>query len=243
MDYMADFVDETVSTPYGMMHYRIHRSVGKCMVFLHGFGATTRVWSRLLECMPGSQTVCLVDLMGHGSSDAPDIDYTVKMQAEAVGALVQSLKLKNIYLVGHSYGGWVAAYYAIGKTLGGLVLIDAGGPKEQFENRPPGRTLEEEKRMLLKAALSMNKNNERVMRSVLDNSTEFQLDGPALGGISARTLIVWGENDTLIPLSCAHAFKNGIPDSRLSIVGGAKHEPHYTNAKEVCGLLEQFISE
>ena len=108
----------------------------KKVVFLHGLGADTRVFKRLIEILPAKIEGYLVDLLGHGESEAPNIEYTVENQAKAVGEFIKEMEIEqSCYLFGNSYGGWVAATMAQGKYDGlGVILEDAVGLKEYFED-------------------------------------------------------------------------------------------------------------
>jgi pimeloyl-ACP methyl ester carboxylesterase len=48
---------------------------------------------------------------------------------------------------------------------------------------------------------------------------------PLLPQISAPTLVVWGERDSLIPVAHARDFQGVIPGARLSVISGAAHNP------------------
>jgi pimeloyl-ACP methyl ester carboxylesterase len=55
--------------------------------------------------------------------------------------------------------------------------------------------------------------------------------------IKARTLIVWGENDKLIPLPYAEAFRAGIADARVVTIPEAGHLVGHEKPDEVLRAL------
>jgi pimeloyl-ACP methyl ester carboxylesterase len=55
------------------------------------------------------------------------------------------------------------------------------------------------------------------------------------------TLIVWGDRDTIIPVSHARAAHEAIPGSRLEIIEGAGHFPHVEEPLRFVELLSEFI--
>ena len=65
------------------------------------------------------------------------------------------------------------------------------------------------------------------MRSVIDpgGQTVSAMDRLYLAA-AVPTLIVWGEDDTIIPVSHAHAAHEVIEGSRLEIIEGVGHFPH-----------------
>jgi hypothetical protein len=87
MNYEKDFEQFYTDTSFGRIHGMVHRGEGKPVVFLHGLGASARAWKKLVEFLPSDFYACLVDLVGHGLSDAPDIRYTVDMQSRMLAEL------------------------------------------------------------------------------------------------------------------------------------------------------------
>ena len=105
--------------------------MGRPVVALHGFLATLESWRRLVPLLPGRE-LWLFDLKGHGASPCPaDGKYTVQDQADLVLARIFREDMRELTLVGHSFGGGVALLVAIalikeGKgRLARLVLIDS----------------------------------------------------------------------------------------------------------------------
>jgi pimeloyl-ACP methyl ester carboxylesterase len=55
------------------------------------------------------------------------------------------------------------------------------------------------------------------------------------------TLIVWGENDPLIPVRHAHEAHASIPTSRLDIFPGAGHFPYRQDPQRFAAILLDFV--
>jgi pimeloyl-ACP methyl ester carboxylesterase len=55
-------------------------------------------------------------------------------------------------------------------------------------------------------------------------------------------LLIWGEQDRIIPASHAHAAHDALPGSRLVTLPGAGHYPHLEAASEVTADIEDFIA-
>src|SRR5262245_58908794 len=81
---------------------------GKPLVLLHGLADSHRTWLRIAPMLARTRRVVMPDLAGHGFSERPDASYTLEWHAEIVGKLLSRLKLNDVDLVGHSYGGGVA---------------------------------------------------------------------------------------------------------------------------------------
>ena len=113
------------------LNVETHRiGAGRPVVALHGFLATLESWRRLMPLLP-DRALWLFDLKGHGASPCPaDGKYTVRDQADLVLARILEEDLRELTLVGHSFGGGVALLVAIalvkeGNRLARLVLVDS----------------------------------------------------------------------------------------------------------------------
>ena len=59
--------------------------------------------------------------------------------------------------------------------------------------------------------------------------------------INQRTLILWGEDDELIPLSMAYQFHNDLPNDTLVILKNAGHVPMEENPNESLRPVMKFL--
>lgn len=70
------------------------------------------MWSGIIADLPAALRKITVDLPGHGKSGNIGYIHTMEEMAEMVKALVDKLKLKKVFLAGHSMGGYVALAFA-----------------------------------------------------------------------------------------------------------------------------------
>lgn len=104
---------------------------GAPVMLIHGFGASTFTWRRIAPALARKHKVIAVDLKGFGQSDKPqDERYSIFDQAELIKELIVENDLRNLTLIGHSYGGGVSLMLALDDDprLAGrivrLVLLD-----------------------------------------------------------------------------------------------------------------------
>jgi pimeloyl-ACP methyl ester carboxylesterase len=69
----------------------------------------------------------------------------------------------------------------------------------------------------------------------------IELGEQELSKISVPTLIVWGENDSLIPVETANLLRSEIRRSDLVVIKGAAHVPHWEKSKEFNETVRKFI--
>lgn len=109
---------------------RIHYLVagkGDPIVLLHGYTETSHMWLPLIDKLSRDHLVIAPDLRGFGDSSLPKDGVTKAEQAQDVHALVASLGLKSVKVVGHDIGLMVAYAYAAQyrEQVSKIVLMDA----------------------------------------------------------------------------------------------------------------------
>ena len=79
------------------------------VLVLHGFPSCSFDWRHVLERMRSERRVVLVDFIGFGLSDKPDLRYSLRGQADVVEAVAGHLGLDRVALVTHDMGDSVGA--------------------------------------------------------------------------------------------------------------------------------------
>lgn len=118
-------------SPSGL-HYMICGS-GDPIIALHGLGGSLYTWRNLKGSFPNHRLI-MIDLKGAGDSDKPhDKRYSVKDQADLIYQFILDQDLKNLTLMGNSYGGAVSLVVAIRlcredpRRFASLILLGSGG--------------------------------------------------------------------------------------------------------------------
>ncbi|MXO63943.1 alpha/beta fold hydrolase [Qipengyuania oceanensis] len=96
---------------------------------LHGVGGHAEAYSRNFGAHGAEFWFVAIDMLGHGWTDKPAIDYQVKDYAEHVLGVLKALGHEKASISGESLGGWVATYLAVHhpKSVERLVLNTSGG--------------------------------------------------------------------------------------------------------------------
>ncbi|PNP52190.1 hypothetical protein THARTR1_07399 [Trichoderma harzianum] len=94
------------------------------LVFLHFWGGSADTWSSVVRALSPSFPTVALSFRGWGASSGPAEAeaYSISHFASDVEAVIQSLGLTNVILVGHSMGGKVAAAIAGRRRLPPTVL-------------------------------------------------------------------------------------------------------------------------
>lgn len=96
---------------------------------LHGVGGHAEAYSRNFGPHGEHFWFVAIDMLGHGWTDQPTIDYQIKDYAEHVLAVLKALGRSSAMFTGESLGGWVATYLAVHhpEAVERLVLNTSGG--------------------------------------------------------------------------------------------------------------------
>ena len=62
-----------------------------------------------------------------------------------------------------------------------------------------------------------------------------------LASIAAPTLIIWGDQETIVSRADQETLANGIPGARLVIYNGHGHAPHWEDPARIAADLAQFV--
>lgn len=86
---------------------------GPDVILIHGLASSRAFWySNLAQRLKSHYRITLFDLRGHGYSEAPREGYSSAAMAGDLLALMQQAGIHHAHLIGHSYGGSVAAEFA-----------------------------------------------------------------------------------------------------------------------------------
>lgn len=104
------------------------KSADKDMLLIHGMNAHSHWWDFIAPQLADEYRVVAMDLTGMGDSDFR-YDYSADLYVDEIVGVCKHAKLsKNVILVGHSFGGRMAAKAASmhPRRFGSLVLVDSG---------------------------------------------------------------------------------------------------------------------
>jgi len=122
---------------------------GRQTVFLiHGWPLTNEMYEYQLNELPKRGFRCVsIDLRGFGNSDAPWTGYSYDRLADDVFAVIRTLNIPSLTLVGFSMGGAIAIRYMArhgGYKVSKLALLSAAAPSfTQKPDSPYGFTVEQ----------------------------------------------------------------------------------------------------
>jgi pimeloyl-ACP methyl ester carboxylesterase len=231
------------------LHYEV-LGKGSPLFIVHGWGGSSKSLLALGELLSKSHTVVLVDLPGFGESQLPPADWGVQEYALCVKGLIDSFKYKKVDYFGHSFGGSLGIYLAAHTTLiSRLVLCDSS-----YKRNPKKSKLA----MAIKQIVPQNPHLRMLFYRIFFRNSDLAryprlepnfrlIVGQDLSGmvadIEAPTLILWGELDRVTPVELAHELEKNIRNSRLVVVGGARHGLPLRQPEIVAEHVEAFLKQ
>ena len=91
----------------------MERGSGKPLVLLHGNGESLEYFKSQIRYFSRSYRVIAVDTRGHGGSERGSAPFTLKQFAKDLKALLDTMGIRKISLLGFSDGGNIALIFAL----------------------------------------------------------------------------------------------------------------------------------
>jgi pimeloyl-ACP methyl ester carboxylesterase len=235
--------------------YEIHAveygTSGSPILLVHGLSGSSEWWYRNIPGLAAEHRVVVPDLIGFGRSRRPRIRLpTLDTVAGVMVEWMDALEIERPCLVGHSMGGQMAIHLAAGwpERVEHLVLVDAAGVPRALS---AGKLLQfaaevaplwrwGDPRFLPVIARDALRAGPWTIAQAIAHILRDDVR-PLLPRIEAPTLIVWGERDTLVPLSNSWEMRQGIPGSQLAVLRGAAHNPMVDRPADFNRLLLRFL--
>lgn len=232
--------------------YRVHYQVlgeGEPVILVHGLSGSLRWWVRNVQALAQDHRVYLVDLPGFGTMRRMRTRFALVNVAQWLLAWMDAVGIQKAHLVGHSMGGYICIWIAAHRpeVVSRMVLISPAvlsRIRHVFGYTLP---LLHAIRYLtisfffILAYDALRAGPLTLLRAAQDLlSQDTQED---IKKVAVPTLLVWGENDTLVPSSVGHLLQAQIPHSQLLILHRAGHVSMYDQPQKFNSAVEAFLNE
>jgi 2-hydroxy-6-oxonona-2,4-dienedioate hydrolase len=250
---------------YNIRYIKIDKvNSNETMILLHGIGASAERWSELVPLIDNYNMI-IPDIIGFGYSEKPRIEYNIDLFVRFLDELFLKFEVKNPIMVGSSFGGQLILeyYFRHKEFFKKMILVSPAGTQERptlalrqytYSSLYPTRENTE------RAFKMMSHNNQQVKDSTIKDfinrmkqpnakhsfvSTLLALRKNSdlqdnLKEIKIPTLVIWGENDTTIPVENIEYFRD-IPFVKTHIMEGCGHVPFVENPIEFYKIAKKFI--
>lgn len=221
------------------------RAAERALVFIHGFGGYAMQWEQQLVEFADKNRVVAPDLRGHGLSDRPASQYTVDELVGDIERIVDALGLPpRFILLGHSFGGALAASYAVKhpERVERLVLVSTSvdftlNPFVKLAFRLPARLVEPVRARFPRALAAPA----FVLKAMYRNAMSKWNGREVLPRVSAPTLVILGHRDLVYRQSAYDVVADLIPGAQVYKIPVSAHLVQLERPDAVNRAITRFI--
>lgn len=239
---------------------------GVTLILLHGLADSWHVFELLLSYIPESIRTIALTQRGHGDASRPESGYGTGDFVADLLLFMDMLSIEKAIVLGASSGGFVARSFAAENPERTLGLVLLGSPStlkynsfalEMWESTISRMKDPVESEFVRGFASSIT--YQPVPHAVMELTVKENLKVPAivwketykgiieedfpgkLDKIKAPTLILWGEQDSILPKSDQEALSKAIAGSKLAVCPGAGHMLYLERPDVVAAEIVDFI--
>ena len=241
---------------------------GTAVVLLHGFLENKTMWDKYVSALSKNHRVITIDLLGHGETECLGYVHTMEDQADMIFAVLISLRIRKIVLVGHSMGGYVALAFAelYPDYVKGLFLLNSTSRADSDErkiNRDRAiKALKQNHTNFVRISITnlFSEDNREVLTKEIEKVKLQALKTPLQGIVaSLEGMKIRKDREVLLhfapfPIQLVLGKKDGVliyPET-IDQIEGTKvelttfpdgHMSHIENEKELKTVLLEFLKK
>jgi pimeloyl-ACP methyl ester carboxylesterase len=242
------------------LHVRRRGHGRPLLVLHHDIGSSDE--APLFDALAERYSVYLPAHPGYDRSERPAWMRSVRDVAVMYQWLLANLELSGVSLLGLGFGGWIAAEMATmaPRAFDRLVLVGAMGVKP-----PDGDILDQallnyidyaragfHDQAAFDRAFGAEPSTDLLEQWDINREMTFRIAwkpymyNPTLphllGGVRAPALIVWGDDDRIVPRGCGELYASALPDARLVEVESCGHFVDLERPTELARLIGDFVT-
>ncbi len=234
------------------------------VVILEGWGTSMPVYQSIANLLSEKYRVLLFDLPGFGDSDEPKQPWSVDDYVDFLLHFMEALQIKEVTLLGHSYGGRMIIKLAARENapihINRIVLVDSAGvmPKKTFIKKVKAL------RYKFYKNLASTKIAQAICPELIadwksrQGSEDYRRATPIMKGclvkavnedltalfpkVKQEVLLIWGDKDTATPLSDAKKMESMMPSAGLAVIEGTGHYCFLEKPDQFRGILKAYFA-
>lgn len=248
------------------IHYEV-RGSGLPALFLHGSGASWKMWEPQIDDLSKRLKMIMVDYRGHGESskEFPNETYDFHLIVDDIKAFLDRVELSKVVVIGVSQGGVLATLFSI-KYPDYVSKLVISNSYSEIPTKVAGWILAASNfvfsllpyRIIIRLMMQVYK-RDPYTQQVLQNSfsinkkmllmmkrASFPAHTEQLSSIKVPTLVMGGAGKVVTGIDegkAARLIYERIPDARLVLVEGA-FDPLSTMRKDVFNdVVMSFLAD
>jgi pimeloyl-ACP methyl ester carboxylesterase len=239
----------------------VDQGAGHPYLLLHGGGGplTVEAFAARFADESAGRRVLMPIHPGFNGTPRPDSLTDARGLAALYVALLETLGLEDVTVVGNSIGGWITAEMAIigSPRVSGYVILDGVGidvedhPIADFFSLTPAEVAEHSYYDPDRFGLDPSKLPPAVLETLTANRATLAVYGAnmadatlrrRLAGIDAPVLVAWGEADRIADTAYGRAYAAAIPGADFLLMGRAGHLPQIETPDALFEVLAGFAA-
>jgi len=227
----------------------------KTLVFIHGWGLSSKIFEPLFYYLKNDFLIYAVDLPGFGKTPI-EKPMTLKDYADFVFGFLRKNNISDPIVIGHSFGGAVAAKLVLlhPESISKLILVCASAVRQPRRKmillkkiadflKP---MMPERLRKLILKLLKLDKADyaqieSSELKETFKNVIKEDLR-PYFHLIKTPALVIWGEDDAITPLTEGKIIAENIPGAKLEVIKNTGHFLFLEKPEEFIKLIKEYAS-
>ena len=257
--------EKTIEIDGNAIRYVEEGTSEKTLLLIHGLGASAERWEHVIPRFAKNYRVLVPDLIGFGLSDKPLVDYTPDYLSDFIRKFLKKLNIDSVIIIGSSLGGQIGAEftYQNNSMVEKLVLISPSGIMKHstpaldayvMAALYPSDSSASNAFQIMSGSKNIDKktikgfvrrmklpNAKMAFMSTLLGLKDAEIISEKLVSIKSPTLIIWGENDPIIPIKYAQSFVSEIDDCRFVKMENCGHTPYVEAPDKFYKIVSDFL--
>ncbi len=253
-------------------HYH-DAGTGTPVLFLHGSGPGVSAWANWQHCLPvlaDQARVVALDLVGYGQTERPDdVIYSLRGWTDHAWALLDTLGLERVSIVGNSLGGRIALQMAedddsrldrlvlMGSPGVGMTLTDGLKALRAYEPSPENMrdlltgyfavdpSIITDDLVKIRYEASAAPGAHEAYRSMFfdpkHKGNELGITEEQVRAVQRPALLVHGREDRVVPAEVAWTMLGLLPDADLHVFARCGHWTQIERADDFNALIAGFL--
>jgi len=224
----------------------------RAIVLLHGWGQNIQMMQGIGNQFQENYRIIIVDLPGFGQSEEPKTAWNLEDYVECLKQLLDTLKVKEPILIGHSFGGKIGLLFASKYNIKKLVCLASPFKKNISKSSLKLKIFKLAKQIPIINKLEEfakkhigstdYKNASGIMRQIMVNHVNHDIS-EEVKKITSPTLLIWGTMDKAVNINDAYELEKLIKDSGLVTYEGCSHYAYLERFDQTIRVLKSFLGD
>ena len=243
----AAFTERTVEADGFRIRY-LEAGQGEPLVWLHGAGGLRR--SKAQDLLAAQYRVILFEVPGFGQSPVNERSQSIPDIARTMALAADALDLGQYNLLGHSFGGRVAIWWAVQQPerLKALVLaapaaiVPANHVRQAAPESQASRLYHHPERVppMPRPDPAILAKQEALLQRVSGPRPDVELER-RMADMPVPTLVLFGTADVMIPAEMGRAYREKMPNCHYMLVYDAGHGLDADRPEAFASLVSDFL--